>query len=210
MRVDVWSDVLCPWCYIGKRRLEAALARFPHPVEVKWHAFELDPSAPRSQDAPRPAAERLARKYRISIAEAQAKLDQMTATAARDGLDFHFDRAQPGNSFDAHRLLHLAAARGVQDALKERLLRAYFTDGEAIADRETLVRLAADAGLDEEAARAVLFSDAYAAEVRADEELARTMEVTGVPFFVIDGKYAVAGAQSPDVLLEALERAASA
>ena len=149
LAVEVWSDIACPWCYVGKRRLEAALARFEHRdhVEVTWRAFELDPSAPKVRD-PQPYAERLAAKYRTPVPRAEAMIRQMTATAAADGLDFRFDRIRPGNTFDAHRVLHLAGERGQQDLVKERFLRAYLTEGEPIGDRETLVRLAAEAGLD--------------------------------------------------------------
>jgi len=172
LRIDVWSDIACPWCYVGKRRLEAALAEFPHrdAVALVWRAFELDPSAPRDLGATPPYAARLARKYGSSVAEAQQMIERMTATAAVDGLDFHFERIRPGNTFDAHRLLHLAHERGLQDALKERLFRAYLGDGEPIGDPATLVRLAGEVGLDTGEAAAVLAGDAYAREVRADEE----------------------------------------
>ena len=207
MRIDIWSDVVCPWCYIGKRRLEAALAAFPgrDRVEVHWHAFELDPGAPTSREGS--YEQRLAEKYGRSLEQAAEMTAGMTATAATEGLDFRFDRARPGNTFDAHRLLHLAGLRGVQDAVKERLLRATFTEGEAIADSETLVRLVSEAGLDADEARAVLASDAYAAEVRADEQQAAALGITGVPFFVFDGKYGVSGAQPADVLRQVLDRA---
>lgn len=209
LTVQIWSDVVCPWCYIGKRRFEAALARFAHrdAVELTWHAFELDPSAPRSYEGQGTYAARLARKYGTDVPKAEAMIAQMTTTAAKDGLVFDFARARTGNTFDAHRLLHLARARGVEDAMKERLLLACFTEGEPIADKETLARLASEVGIDAEAARAALMSDAYADDVRADEAKAHAMGVTGVPFFVVGGKYGVAGAQPPEMLLEVLERA---
>jgi predicted DsbA family dithiol-disulfide isomerase len=208
LRVDVWSDIACPWCYVGKRRLEAALARFPHrdDVTVEWHAFELDPSAPAVRDTSATYGERLARKYGSSLARAEEMIKTMTDTAAKDGLDFHFERIRPGNTFDAHRLLHLAHERGVQDALKERLLRAYMTEGAPIGDRDTLVRLAAEAGLDAEEAHTALVTDAFADEVRADEAQARELGITGVPFFVLGG-YGVSGAQPADALLQVLTRA---
>jgi predicted DsbA family dithiol-disulfide isomerase len=205
MRIDIWSDVVCPWCWVGKRRLEAALAAFPHDVDVHWHAFELDPHAPATREGS--YDERLASKYGCSLDEAAAMTANMTATAARDGLDFRFDIARPGNTFAAHQLLHLAGERGVQDALKERLFRATFTEGEPIADPETLVRLAAEAGLDAEEARRVLTDGIYVDEVRADEAQARAMGISGVPFFVVDGKYGVSGAQPSDLLLQVLNRA---
>jgi predicted DsbA family dithiol-disulfide isomerase len=205
MRIDIWSDVVCPWCYIGKRRLEAALADFPHPVEVHWHAFELDPHAPSVREGS--YEQRLADKYGVPVPEAEAMTARMTSVAADEGLEFRFDIARPGNTFDAHRLLHLAGLRGVQGAVKERLLRATFTAGEPIADHETLIRLTAEAGLDADEARQVLVDGTYADEVRADEEQAGRLGISGVPFFVVDGKYGVSGAQPADLLREVLERA---
>ncbi|WP_437757774.1 DsbA family oxidoreductase [Sorangium sp. So ce1389] len=209
LRVDVWSDIACPWCYVGKRRLEAALARFPHrdSVEVVWRAFELDPSAKRVLEPPVPYAERLAKKYGASVARAEAMIRQMTDVAAADGLDFHFEKVRPGNTFDAHRVLHLAAERGAQDAVKERLLRAYMTEGEAIGDPEVLARLAGEAGLDPDEVRAALEGDAYAREVRADEAEARAIGITGVPFFAFGGRYGASGAQPAEQLLHVLQKA---
>ena len=208
-RVDVWSDIACPWCYVGKRRLEAALSRFAHrdAVEVVWRAFELDPSAPRVQPSEVSYAQRLSKKYGSGTAKAQEMIETMTKVAAGDGLDFRFDRIRPGNTFDAHRLLHLAGERGLQDAVKERLLRAYMTEGEAIGDREVLIRLGGEAGLDAKEVRAKLESDAYGAEVREDERTAGELGIGGVPFFVLGGRYAVSGAQSSEVLLGALQQA---
>ncbi|WP_437640606.1 DsbA family oxidoreductase [Sorangium sp. So ce854] len=201
--------IACPWCYVGKRRLESALARFPQrdAVKVVWRAFELDPSAPRVRSTEASYAERLARKYGSSVARAEEMIRTMTEVAAADGLAFRFDRVRPGNTFDAHRVLHLASERGVQDAVKERFLRGYMTEGEPIGEPEALVRLAADAGLDPDEVAGVLASDAHAREVRADEEEARSLGITGVPFFVLGGRYAVSGAQPADVLLGALTRA---
>ena len=207
MKVEIWSDVVCPWCYIGKRRFEQALRGFAHAgeVEVVWRAFELDPAAPSSREGK--YAERLAEKYGSSVPEAQQMIDTMTGAAAAEGLDFHFELARPGNTFDAHRLLHLAGQRGVQDAVKERLLRATFTEGEPVSDAETLVRLGAEAGLDADEARAVLADGRFAAEVRADERAAHELGITGVPFFVIDRRYGVSGAQPAALLQRALEQA---
>jgi predicted DsbA family dithiol-disulfide isomerase len=207
MRIDIWSDVVCPWCYIGKRRLESALAAFAHrtEVEIAWHSFELDPEAPRAREGS--YDERLAEKYGVSVAEAAGMTATMTAAAATEGLDFRFDLARPGNTFDAHRLLHFAAERGVQGALKERLLAATFTEGAPISDTATLVRLATEAGLDGDQVRDVLAGDAFAADVRADEQQAQALGIRGVPFFVIDQKYGVSGAQPSDLLLEVLDRA---
>jgi len=207
MRVEIWSDVVCPWCYIGKRRFAQALAGFPHrdQVEVVWRAFELDGQAPAERSGG--YAENLAAKYGVPLPEAQRMIDTMTATAALEGLDVRFDRARPGSTFDAHRLLHLAAERGVQDDVKERLLRATFTEGEPIGDHETLVRLVAEAGLDADEARAVLASDRYAAEVRGDERQAQAYGISGVPFFVVDGRYGVSGAQPAAALAQVLAQA---
>jgi predicted DsbA family dithiol-disulfide isomerase len=209
IRIEIWSDIACPWCYVGKRRLEAALAQFPRrdEVEVVWRAFELDPTAPRVRADGLSYAERLARKYGTSAAQAEIMIRRMTDVAAADGLDFRFDRIRPGNTFDAHRLLHVAHGRGLQDALKERFLRAYLTEGEPIGDPDALSRLAREAGLDDDTVSFVLATDAYAAEVRADERDAHELGIDGVPFFVFGGRYAVSGAQPADVLLAALERA---
>jgi predicted DsbA family dithiol-disulfide isomerase len=207
LRVDVWSDVVCPWCYIGKRRLEAALAGFAHrdAVELVWRAFELDPGAPRVRSESQ--VERLGQKYGRTKAQAQEMMAQVARTAAADGLEFHLDTARSGNTFDAHRVLHLAAERGVQDAVKERFLRGYMTEGEAIGEPEVLVRLAAEAGLDAGEVRALLASDRYGSDVREEEEAARRLGITGVPFFVLGGKIGVSGAQPADVLLGALQQA---
>lgn len=209
LRIDIWSDIACPWCYVGKRRLEQALARFSHrdEVEVVWRAFELDPSAPRVRDPQQGYAERLARKYGTTPAQGQAMIDRMVDTAAGDGLALRFDHIRPGNTFDAHRLLHLAHERGVQDALKERLLRAYLTEGQAIGEPDVLARLACEVGLDEREVADLLAGDRFAAEVRQDEALARELGISGVPFFVLAGRLGVSGAQPADVLVGALDRA---
>ena len=207
MKVEIWSDVVCPWCYIGKRNLEAALEGFEHrdEVEVVWRAFELDPGAPASRKGP--YAERLAKKYRTSVEGAQGMIDRMTEAGAAVGLDLRFDLAQPGNTFDAHRLLHLAASHGVQDEMAERLFRATFTEGEAIGDRSVLVRLATEVGLDGAEVEEALASGALAEEVRAEEAEASALEITGVPFFVVDRTLAVSGAHPPQALRRILEKA---
>ena len=207
MQVEIWSDVVCPWCAIGKRRFETALSRFEHrdEVRVRYRSFELDPTTPRSVTVG--ATERLARKYGVPLAEAEAMQRRVTDAAAGEGLDFRLDIARQGNTVDAHRLLHLAAERGRQSELKERLLLAYFTEGEPIGEPATLVRLAADAGLDAAEAEQVLGSDAYLAEVRADQAEARGLGIQAVPFFVLDRRYGVSGAQPADLLLSALWQA---
>jgi predicted DsbA family dithiol-disulfide isomerase len=205
VKVEIWSDVVCPWCYIGKRRFEAAVERFGGDVEVVWRSFELDPGAPAVRE--HTATEHLAAKYGMSVEQAEASHAQMTELAAREGLEYHFERARGGNSFDAHRLIHLAAAHGKQGEAQERVMRAYFTEGVPIGDREALIGLGEELGLD---ARAALESDAYADKVREDEELARRIGIQGVPFFVLDRRYGLSGAQPPEVIRQALEQAAEA
>lgn len=207
MKVEVWSDVVCPFCYIGKRRFEAALQRFPEgdEVEVHWRSFELDPSVPPEQTEP--LVDHLADKYGISHADAEAFQAQMTEMAAGEGLTFRLDRARPGNTFDAHRLIKLGGDRDREEAVAERLMAAYLTEGEPIGDPDTLVRLAAEAGLDRDEAAAVLDGDDYADAVRSDEAEARSLGIDGVPFFVLDRTYGIAGAQPSDKLADGLEKA---
>jgi predicted DsbA family dithiol-disulfide isomerase len=207
MNVEIWSDIACPWCYIGKRRFEAALAGFEHrdDVTVTWRSFELDQSAPPEREGERAA--HLAAKYGMSVEQAREMEAQMAERGAADGLELRFDIARDGNMFDAHRLLHLAAAHGVQDAAKERFMRAHFTEGEVMSDHGTLVRLAVEAGVPEDEARDTLAGDRFAAEVREDEATARGLGINGVPFFVIDRRYGVSGAQPAELLLEALRKA---
>jgi predicted DsbA family dithiol-disulfide isomerase len=209
LKVEIWSDVVCPWCYIGKRRFEAALARFEHrdEVELVWRSFELDVSAPPSSDEQGSYVERIASKYGCSLAQAQAMVEEMTATAAREGLDFRFDLARPGNTFDAHRLLHLALEHGRQDELKERLDAATFTEGSPPSDHRALRALATQVGLPEVDVDAVLTSDRYSEAVRGDEAQARKYGISGVPFFVIDGRYGISGAQPADAVLATLDKA---
>ncbi len=207
MKIEIWSDIACPWCYVGKRRFERAVGSFTHrdELDVVWRSFELDPTAKRKYE--KPQAELLAAKYRVTLERAEAMDANMTAEAKKEGLDFRFDRVQVGNTFDAHRLIHFAAIEGKRNAMVERLFRAYLTDGEAIGDIDVLVRLATDVGLNAGAAHEVLESDAFAEDVRADEERARSFGISGVPFFAIDERYGVSGAQPPEVLLDALRQA---
>ncbi len=208
MQVDVWSDVVCPWCFIGKRRLEAALASFPDRdrVTVVYHAFELDPQAPK--EATVPLDELLGRKYGLSpakVAEVQARV---TEAARGEGLAFALDRARPENTFDAHRLIALARAHGRQAAAKEALMRAYFEQGRRVGDPAELRAIGREVGLPADAVdRVVDDPSAFADEVRADEAAARRTGIRGVPFFVVDGKYAVSGAQPAEVLRGALAQA---
>ncbi len=207
MDIDIWSDIACPWCYVGKRRLEAALENFEHRDEVNltWHSFELDPEAPAEREGD--TATNIARKYGRTREEALAGMAQLTETAAGDGLEFHFDSARGGNTFDAHRLLHLALAHDLQDAMKERLMRAYLTEGELISDHPTLRRLALEVGLPEGEVDELLAGERYAQEVRTDEYTANRLGITAVPFFVVDRAFGVAGAQPPEYLLEMLRHA---
>jgi predicted DsbA family dithiol-disulfide isomerase len=207
VRIDIWSDVVCPWCYIGKRRLERALSDFEHAdeVEIHWRSFELDPRAPAVREGD-PAA-RLARKYGISMDQARAANQQLTALAAAEGVDYELEAVRPGNSFNAHRLIHLAGERGLQDQVKERFFAAYFCEGQAIGDADVLLSQATAAGLDGAEVKEVLDGDAYADAVRADEAEAAGREITGVPFFLVGGRFAIPGAQEADTILAILRRA---
>ena len=207
MKIEIWSDVVCPWCYIGKRRFERGLAAFAHrdDVEVVWRSFELDPHAP--QDSREDPVDRLARKYGMTREAALAAQARVTGLAADEGLTYRLDLARPANTFDAHRLLHLAAERAVQGSVKERLLAAYFTEGRPIGDAETLATVAAEAGLDEAEARRVLDGDAFAAEVAGDEREAAALGISSVPFFVVDRRYGISGAQPAELVQQVLERA---
>ena len=204
MDVEIWSDIACPWCYIGKRRFEAALAEFEHrdDVSVRWRSFELDPSAPVEREGERAA--RLAEKYGITVERAREMERSMTETAAGEGLEFRFDLARSGPTFDAHRVVHLAAEHGAQDAMKERLLRAYFSEGELMSDPDTLVRLAVEVGLDEDEVREMLAGDRFADQVRDDERTAGAFGISAVPTFVVDRKLGVSGAHPPAALLQLL------
>jgi len=209
VQIEIWSDVACPWCHVGKRRFEAALDRFEHrdQIEVEWKSFELDPGARSQQADEGDYADRLARKYGTSRTGAQQMLDTMTAAAAAESLDFHFEKAIRANTFDAHQVIHLAGERGVQDAVKERLLRGHFSEGAALGDRTVLSRLAAEAGLDPDEVTAALEDQRYAAAVREDEAEAARLGISAVPFFVVNRKYGIAGAQPADQILEVLQQA---
>jgi len=206
LRVEVWSDIACPWCWIGKRHLEQALTGFSGAVEVVWRAFELDPSAPRNPEHAGDLVARLARKYRVPPPQAQAMVDRMTAIGATKGIPFRFDLVRPTSTFDAHRLVHWASRRGKGNDAKERLFRAYFHEGRPVSDRAVLTELAIEIGLDGEAAEAMLAGDDGAAHVRADEAMAAELGISGVPFFVFERRTASSGAQPPEVLRDALER----
>jgi predicted DsbA family dithiol-disulfide isomerase len=213
MRIDVWSDVVCPWCYIGKRRLEQALTENGDQAEIVWHSFQLDPSS--TNDDPRDLPTRLGEKYGRGREWGVQANAHVTEIAAELGLDYHLDQAKSANTVDAHRLLHLArelveagqVPADTQDRLKERLLKAYFTDGLPVGDHATLTELATEVGLPSDRVADVLASTTYAEDVAADQAQALAYGANGVPFFVIDEKYGVSGAQPVEVFREALRRA---
>lgn len=207
MQVEIWSDVVCPWCYLGKKRFELALAGFEHrdDVQVIYRSFELDPASPRGVTSP--TIERLASKYGMSQEQASQAQRQMEERAAGDGLTFRMEGLRSGNTRDAHRLIQLARERGRQDALVERLHRAYFTEQDSVFDHEALTRLAVDAGLDRGEAAAVLAGDSYGDHVDTDEAMAQALGATGVPLFVIDRKYGISGAQPAETITQVLEQA---
>ncbi|HTW12235.1 MAG TPA: DsbA family oxidoreductase [Solirubrobacteraceae bacterium] len=204
MEVEIWSDIACPWCYIGKRHFEAALSAFEHAedVNVTWRSFELDPSAP--PEIPGSSAEMLARKYGMSAEQVEASQARLTQMAAAVGLDYHLDSTRMGSTFDGHRLVQLARRHGLQDAVKERLLRARLIEGRLISDPETLLSVAAEVGVPEDEVRAMLASDDFADEVRADERAAQQLGISGVPMFVLDRRFGASGAQPPEQLLALL------
>jgi predicted DsbA family dithiol-disulfide isomerase len=207
VKVEIWSDVVCPWCYIGKRRFETALSRFEHAsdIEVEWRSFQLNPAQPRG--AREPLDESLARKMGTTVEQARAMNARVTELAAAEGLEYHFETYRVVNTFDAHRVMHLAKAQGLGTQAHERLLRAQLVEGEILEDHDTLVRLAAEVGVPAADTRRVLGSDAYTDDVNADIALAGAFGATGVPFFVIDRRYGVSGAQPAELFLEALETA---
>lgn len=208
MQVEIWSDLACPWCYVGKRCFDAALASFEgrDEVVVTFRAFELDPDAPASRLGS--VVEHLARKYGISAERAEQLNAQLTGVAATVGIDMHFDRVRAGNTFDAHRLVKLAGEHGVADAVTERLFQAYFTDGESLSDRAVLARLGEEAGVPARDAAEALAGDRFADAVRYDEQLAGANRIAAVPFFAVDRKVGASGAQDPAVLLDMLREVA--
>ncbi|CAA9222277.1 MAG: 2-hydroxychromene-2-carboxylate isomerase/DsbA-like thioredoxin domain [uncultured Blastococcus sp.] len=207
MHVEVWSDVVCPWCYIGKRRLESALEQFPHrdQVEVIWRSFQLDPSVPEgTTQATLPA---VAAKYGISEEQMRGNFAHVEQLAAEEGLHYHLADGVSGNTLLAHELLHLAAEHGKANELRERLLHAYFEEQRSVFDIESLVPFAVEVGLDEDEVRAALSDRRYLAAVRQDGATAQQLGATGVPFFVVDRTYGAAGAQPAELLLSILEKA---
>lgn len=205
--VEVWSDVVCPWCYVGIANLDAAISQLDRPsdVDVRFRSFQLDPSAKTHSAADH--LEGLARKYGTTVEEMRARQDQLVAVGAAAGIEFRFDQAISGNTFDAHRLLHLADRHGVQHEVKHGLLKAYFTDGRAIAEPETLREVGTGAGMPAEEVDALLAGDAYADEVRTDIAVARSNGIGGVPFFLVDERLALSGAQPSELIVKVLRKA---
>ena len=209
VRIDVWSDIVCPWCYVGKRRLERALAERPagERVAVVHRSFQLNPGAPRDRTTDR--AEGLKAKYGLSEAQLETMEARLLSIARDEGLEFELDAQVSGNTLDAHRVAQMAREHGVQDAVVERLFRAYFVESRSIFDKDSLAALAAEAGLDGAAVRQMLASDAYADAVKGDQQAAASLRVRGVPFFLLDGRYGLSGAQPIEVFREALEQASA-
>ena len=209
MRVDIWSDVVCPFCYIGKKRLEHVAAEVGIELEVHWHSYELDPNAPAKHEESN--TERLARKYGRSYAEMEEMQRNVAAMAATEGIDFQWQKANSGNSFNAHRIIHLAQSKGLGNEAEEAFFHAYMTEGLAIGEREVVEEIASRIGLDNAEVEYVLDSDELTDFVRHDEKIAREqLNITGVPFFVFDQKLALSGAQPREIFLQALQQAQSA
>ncbi len=206
MTVEIWSDVVCPFCYIGKREFEKALAQFPgrDNVEVIWKSFELDPNAPARSELDMYGM--LVDKYGGTREDAKARVDGVVQRARTVGLQYNMDIAVVGSSFDAHRLLQFAKTKSLGDAMKERLFKAYFTEGAQLADVPTLIKLGIEVGLDGSEVAAMLSTTAFTDEVRADEREAQQIGVRGVPYFVIDRKFTVSGAQQSEAFLKALQQ----
>lgn len=209
MQVEIWSDVMCPFCYIGKRKFETALDQFPHKnqIDIVWKSFQLAPDQETVTD--KTVHQYLAERKGWTLEQARQMTDHVTALARQVGLTYHFDKAVTANSFDAHRFSHVAKKHGVQDQAEERLFAAYFTEGKNTADHETLVQLGQEIGLDTQEVSAVLQSDQYADAVQTDIYQARQLGVQGVPFFVFNRKYAVSGAQDSPVFSGAIEKSFS-
>lgn len=207
MRIEIWSDVVCPWCYIGKRRLETALASHEGDLEIVWRSFQLDPGSP--VEVTQTVAEHLGSKYGGGPDAGQAMIDNVEAIAAGEGLIYRLGEAKRANTLDAHRLLHLAKEYGVQSELKEALLAAYFTQALVISDHDVLRKVAVDAGLDAQAVDQVLATDRYRDEVFADQEQAAAYGASAVPFFVFNSRVGLSGAQPVEVFRQAMAQAAA-
>ncbi len=207
MKVDIWSDVRCPFCYIGKRKFELALDKFDHKdeVEIEWHSFELDPNAATRPDVN--ATDYLAEIKGQTRQWAEEMQEYVSKAALEVGLPFNLDNSVVANSFNAHRLIQFAKSQALGDEIEEQLFTAYFIEGKNIDDKAALTAIGASAGLDEAAVSAMLDSDAFTDEVRMDEKVAQQIGISGVPFFIIDQKLAVSGAQPPETFLGAMEQA---
>lgn len=210
MKVEVWSDIMCPFCYIGKRNYEAGLKQFASEsnIEIIWKSFQLDPTIPQ-EAVPENVYEYLAARKGMSYEQSVHMHENVVATAKKAGLDYNFDKAVIANSFNAHRMIQLAKTKGLGDAAEERLFHAYFTEGKNVGNAEVLIALGNDIGLTEAEVKAALTEDAYAYKVKQDIQEAQQLGVRGVPFFVFDRKYAVSGAQPPAAFLETLEKSFS-
>jgi predicted DsbA family dithiol-disulfide isomerase len=206
MKIEIWSDVMCPFCYIGKRRIEAALAEFPQrdSIEIEWKSYQLNPDM--ITDPSKSVHQYLVENKGISLQQAKEMNAYVTEMAKAAGLIYNLDKAIVANSMKAHRFSHFAKSKGKQDEAEELLFKAYFTDGKNTDDIEVLLQIAAELGLDREETRKMLESDAYKAEVDQDIYEASNIEVSGVPFFVFDDKYSISGAQDVKVFINALER----
>lgn len=207
MNIDIWSDIVCPFCFIGKRQIELAIEKFEYKDElvVTYHSFELDPNA--QKDNPLDIYDMLSLKYSMTREEAKANNARLAENAKAIGITLNFDDVKLTNSFDAHRLIHFASSKNKQSEMTEALHKAFFTDGLSISDIDTLVDLAKEIGLDTSESRKMLESDQFTSEVRQDESKAQEIGITGVPFFVIDMKYGISGAQGEENLLAALNEA---
>lgn len=210
MKIDIWTDIVCPFCYLGRRRLEAAVGQFQQQepdaeVEITWHSFELDRNSPAV--AEQSLIDLVTAKYGADRDAMVAQHEAMAGSARELGLEFNWQQAKYGNTFDAHRLVHFAADRGLADEAHERLMRAYFTEGRAVGDRSTLVEIADETGLERTEVAAMLASDGYGNHVRSDEATAKMLGITAVPFFVFDRKYGVSGAQPVEAFTQALQTA---
>ena len=206
MRVDIWSDVVCPFCYIGKKRLERAASEAGVELEIHWHSYQLDPEAPVRQEVSN--SERLAQKYGRTLAEVEEMQRNIAAMSKEEGIEFNWEGANSGNTFNAHRLIHLAQSKGLGSEAKEAFFFSYMTQGLAIGEREILEDVASRIGLNPVEVDDLLDSDEYADFVKFDEEIARDqLKVTGVPFFVFDQRVALAGAQPTEVFKQVMQKA---
>jgi len=208
MRVEIWSDIMCPFCYIGKRNFESALGQLSNTdqIEIEWKSFQLDPGIPEHRADNVNLYEYLAQRKGMNLAQSVAIHNSVTETAKRAGLEYNFDKAVVANSFNAHRVIQLAKTKGLGDAMEERLFRAYFTEGKDVADPAVLTKLGVDAGLTEADVSEALSNEAYADKVRKDIKEAQQSGLTGVPFFVFDRRYAISGAQPPEMFLQTLQK----